>query len=84
MAHLPINLKIIGRSDGGVTVATESGHLFTVPADTTPKSAADGMFSFDPADWTRDDGLHPEMTRALLNEIIGAPIAACGNDEKTA
>jgi len=56
------------------------------PAGMAPGSAEGETFCFDPsgmadAAW---DGLRPAMTRALLNEIIGAPIAARGNDEKTA
>lgn len=84
MAHLPISLKIVDRVGEEAIVATESGHRFPLPSVSIPETSDGDEFTLDPSEMSGEeiDGLRPAMTRALLNEIIGAPISVAATDAK--
>ena len=84
MTHLPISLKIAGRNGDEAIVATESGHLFRIPMTMVDSATTDG-FMLEALEVTASESkkVNHAMTRALLNEIIGAPTTAAGTDAET-
>lgn len=80
--RLPIELTVIETDRDGKIVATESGHVFRIPAEVTTDCPTGKTFRLDPEELTteNDDEMRPAMARALINEIIGAPVATTERD----